>query len=71
MENVTSIFKNREKPPTLIENILHIARAQQPKVSQWGHMCREKQMDYVMVDEGCLCKFCSIDQNGVSHARKD
>ncbi len=73
MNNVTSIFKNRapEKPATLIEDILHIVRAQQPKTSKWGHMCHKRGMAHVMLNEGEICPQCFNDQNGAFHGRKD
>ena len=85
--NVFSIFKNSktktkeehdtmrqisrsETPSGLIENILHIARAQQPKVFVWSHLCPETEHVRVLND-GHVCTFCFVDQDGAYHKRKD
>jgi len=85
VDTVVSIFKNRDKtkpehdtmrqisrsemPSGLDEALKYIARAHQPKVIEWHHLCPCAGMVNTVLQDGQICPDCFVDQDGVHHGR--
>lgn len=60
-----------KEPESLTDALLHIARAQQPKVNKWEHLCPCAGMVNTVLPDGHICPDCFVDQYGVHHNRPD